>query len=226
MPFQLQRETAVHLKRTRYPWRPRADVGGYLQVQGPDHGQMPAVPSLLMPVEDSLETLVTRAQRGDRRAFDAIVRQCLHSAYLIAIAILGRPSDAEDVAQDALIKALERIDTCREPKLFRSWMFQIVRNHARNWRAGRRLRDAAPVEMALEPPREGPCPDALASRSSVLEAMRLISPIEREVVLQHDLEGRTHPEIAEALAISVVMSRQHLFRARHKLRTALDKTPR
>jgi DNA-directed RNA polymerase specialized sigma24 family protein len=78
------------------------------------------------------------------------------------------------------------------------------------------------MEMIAEPMQEGP--DARASRFCLFEAMRVISPIERAVVLFHDLEGRTHPEIAEALAISVVMSRQHLFRARHKLRTALDES--
>jgi RNA polymerase sigma-70 factor (ECF subfamily) len=52
--------------------------------------------------------------------------------------------------------------------------------------------------------------------------MAVLSSTEREVVLLHDLEGWTHVEIADALAMSVVMSRQHLFQARRKLRTRLD----
>jgi RNA polymerase sigma factor (sigma-70 family) len=65
-------------------------------------------------------------------------------------------------------------------------------------------------------------PDALAFQSRLLEAMAVLGSNEREVVLLHDLEGWTHAEIAEALDISVVMSRQHLFQARRELRTHLD----
>jgi RNA polymerase sigma-70 factor (ECF subfamily) len=174
-----------------------------------------------VPVDDTIEALVARAQRGETGAFEGIVRQHLRPAYAIALAVLGRPSDAEDVAQEALMIALTRIGTCREPKLFRSWMFQIVRNHARNWRDRRRLRDVAPSEQIAESVHSGPAPDAMAFRFRLLEAMKLLGSMETEVVLLHDLEGWTHPEIAAALGISVVMSRQHLFQARRKLRTSL-----
>jgi RNA polymerase sigma-70 factor (ECF subfamily) len=175
-----------------------------------------------VPVDDTLEDVVARAQGGDARAFEAIVRQYLRPCYSVALAVLGRPMDAEDVAQEALITALERIGTCREPKLFRSWLFQIVRNQARNWRERRRLRDVAPAEPHFEPVHAGPGPDAMAFRFRLLEAMNMLGDTEREVVLLHDLDGWTHPEIAAALPISVVMSRQHLFQARRKLRAFLD----
>jgi RNA polymerase sigma-70 factor, ECF subfamily len=175
-----------------------------------------------VPVDDTLEDLVARIQRGEPRAFEAIVRQYLRPCYAVALAVLGRPTDAEDVAQEALIIALERIGTCREPKLFRSWLFQIVRNQARNWRDRRRLRDVAPADPLAEPVHAGPGPDAMAFRFRLLEAMSVLGDTEREIVLLHDLEGWTHPEIAGALTISVVMSRQYLFQARRKLRANLD----
>ena len=175
----------------------------------------------MVPVDDTIEELVARVLRGEPRAFETIVQQHLRSAYVVALAVLRRPTDAEDVAQEALIVALERIDTLRDAKQFRSWLLQIVRNQALNWRSRRRLRDVggeAPGESA----HDASPPDALAFRFRLLEAMAVLGPTEREVVLLHDLEGWTHPEIAEALAISVVMSRQHLFQARRKLRTQLD----
>jgi RNA polymerase sigma-70 factor, ECF subfamily len=177
----------------------------------------------VVPADDTIEELVARVRRGDPRAFEAIVRQHLRPAYVVALAVLQRPTDAEDVAQEALIVALERIDTLRDARQFRSWLLQIVRHRAINWRGRRRLRDVArelPAEP--EPTHEASPPDALAFRFRLLEAMAVLGPMEREVVLLHDLEGWTHPEIAEALAISVVMSRQHLFQARRKLRTHLD----
>jgi RNA polymerase sigma-70 factor (ECF subfamily) len=175
----------------------------------------------VVPVDDTIEELVARARRGEPRAFETIVRQHLRAAYVVALAVLRRPTDAEDVAQEGLIVALERIDTLREARQFRSWLLQIVRNQALNWRSRQRLRDVAP-EAPRELAHDASPPDALAFRFRLLEAMAVLSSTEREVVLLHDLEGWTHAEIAEALALSVVMSRQHLFQARRKLRTRLD----
>jgi RNA polymerase sigma-70 factor (ECF subfamily) len=174
-----------------------------------------------VPVDDTIEELVARVRRGEPRALDAIVRQHLRAAYAVALAVLRRPADAEDVAQESLIVAIQRIDTLRDARQFRGWLLQIVRNQALNWRGRRQLRDVTP-DVPDEPAHDAALPDALAFRFRLLEAMAVLSSTEREVVLLHDLEGWTHVEIAEALAMSVVMSRQQLFQARRKLRTRLD----
>ena len=171
-----------------------------------------------MPDDDPTPELVQRARRGDAAAFEALVRRHLRPAYSIALAIVARPSDAEDVAQEAMIIACERIDTCRDPGCFGAWLFQIVRNHAKNWLARRKLRDVGADPAPPETVHTGPAPDAGAFRRQLLAALQQLGAAEREVVLLHDLDGWTHPEIAAALGISVVMSRQHLFQARRRLR--------
>jgi RNA polymerase sigma-70 factor (ECF subfamily) len=173
-----------------------------------------------VPTNESTEALVERALRGEPDALTALVRRYLRPAYSVALGIVRRPTDAEDVAQDALLIAVERLETCRDHEAFGAWMLQIVRNQARNWLARRRLRDV-PAGEAPERPGDGPAPDTAAFRSRLLEALDVLSETEREVVLLHDLEGWTHPEIAEALGISVVMSRQLLFQSRRKLRAEL-----
>jgi RNA polymerase sigma-70 factor (ECF subfamily) len=175
-------------------------------------------------VDETIEELVARVRRGEPRAFETIVRQHLRAAYVVVLAVLRRPSDAEDVTQEALIVALERIDTLREARHFRSWLLQITRNQALNWRSSRRLRDVT-RDTPAEAAHDASPPDASAFRFRLLEAMTVLGSTEREVVLLHDLEGWTHAEIAEALTISVVMSRQHLFQARRKLRTHLESPP-
>jgi len=171
-----------------------------------------------VPDDDALTVLVTRAQRGEPAAFEALARRFLRPAYAVALPIVKRPSDAEDVAQEALIIACERVGTCREPARFAAWLFQIVRNHARNWLARRRLRDVGAEPAAAEQPDTGPAPDAHAFRSQLLAALEELGEAQQQVVLLHDLDGWTHQEIADALGISVVMSRQHLFQARQRLR--------
>lgn len=175
-----------------------------------------------MSDDDPIPALVARARRGEALAIEALVSRHLRPAYSVALAIVARPTDAEDVAQDAMIIACERLDTCREPARFTAWLFQIVRNHARNWLARRELRDVSRDSSPPEQLHGGPAPDAHAFRAQLVAALQQLSAAQREVVLLHDMDGWTHPEIAEALGISVVMSRQHLFQARQRLRSELS----
>ncbi|MBI3204308.1 MAG: sigma-70 family RNA polymerase sigma factor [Myxococcales bacterium] len=170
--------------------------------------------------DDATRAWVHRARRGEPAAFEALVRAYLRPAYAVALAIVGRPADAEDVAQDALVLAFERLETCREPERFGAWLLQIARNQAKNWLDRRKLRDV-PAGEGAEEVDPGALPDASAERGALLRALGALRPAEREVVLLHDLEGFTHGEIASALGISEVHSRQHLFQARQRLRAAL-----
>jgi RNA polymerase sigma-70 factor (ECF subfamily) len=120
-----------------------------------------------------------------------------------------------------LLLAFERIDTCREPARFAGWLFQIVRNQSRNFLQKRRLRDVLADDDVVEPGGDGNNEEQLM-RSRLIAALSVLRVEQREVVLLHDLQGWTHPEISAALGISEVMSRQHLFQARRELRAKLD----
>lgn len=170
----------------------------------------------------TIESLVEGARRGERTAFELLARRYLRPAYTVALAIVRRPADAEDVAQDALMLAFERLDSCREPERFVAWLMTIVRNHAKNWLSKRRFRDVLPSEPGEQDVGHIDAPEpAVFERKNLLAALDLVSPVEREVVLLHDLEGYTHDEIGQILSISCVMSRQHLFVSRRKLRLTL-----
>ncbi|HMA93763.1 MAG TPA: RNA polymerase sigma factor [Polyangiaceae bacterium] len=171
--------------------------------------------------ESDMERLVRRAQQGDASAFEQLAVTFLRPAYSVALAVVRRPSDAEDVAQDALLAAFERIDSCREPGRFVAWLMTIVRNQSKNWLARRRLRDVLPHDDAIEVLAPEVDIDGGLVRDRLVRAMGVLNVAEREVVLLHDLEGFTHQEISDALGISCVMSRQHLFVARRKLRATL-----
>lgn len=175
------------------------------------------------PVVDSqtTATLVTRAQRGDAQAIAALANMFLRAAYLTALAIVTRPSDAEDVAQDAFVVALERIQTCREPARFAGWFLQIVRSRALNWLSSRRLRDVPADDRRPAGSIEAVGIRVAGLKDQLLAALQQLSMVQREVVLLHDLEDWTHAEIAGVLGISEVMSRQHLWNARRSLRVRL-----
>jgi RNA polymerase sigma-70 factor (ECF subfamily) len=144
----------------------------------------------------------------------------------VALAVLAHREDAEDVCQDAWLRALERIEDCRKPDRFVYWLLQIVRNRARNRRGHRKVRRADPLEpdSPIADPHDDRGRRDLAIRLE--EALAEVSEIQRTVLLLHDLEGWDHRGIAAALGISEVMSRQHLFQARRRLRERLDKEQR
>ena len=162
--------------------------------------------------------LVARAKRGDAVAFSELVRRHLRAAYVVALAVLGRAADADDVAQDAFVAALERIEDCREPARFSGWLIQIVRNRALHAIEKRKLRDSAGEVGDVAVP--GHAGDVVL-RARLLAALATLSPIQREIVLLHDLDGWTHAELADALGLSEVNCRQHLFTARRALRAQL-----
>lgn len=169
-------------------------------------------------VEPSVADLVSRARRGDPSAFDALVRRHLRAAYAVALAVLARPADAEDIAQEAFIAALERLDDCRDPARFSGWLVRIVRNRALHALEKRKLRDPGePTDIAVP----GATGDVVL-RARLVAALATLSSTQREIVLLHDLDGWTHAEIADALGITETNCRQHLFTARRALRAELS----
>lgn len=167
--------------------------------------------------------LVERVRRGDAAGFDALVRRHYRAAYVVALSLLGDQMDAEDVCQDGFIKALERIDDCRKPDRFASWLLQIVRNRAHNFRDYRRVRTGVPLEVTDRAGRADSAREVEQNelRDRLQDALGDLSEVQRQVVSLHDLEGWRHREIAESLGLSEGMSRQHLFTARKGLREKL-----
>lgn len=168
-------------------------------------------------------TLVGEARRGNAAAFEALVRRYYRAAFSVALAVSGNAMDAEDVCQDAFLRALERLDDCREPDRFVGWLLRIVRNQAHNFRDYRRVRAGVPLEFSdAASPSDSARDVARAElRDRLQAALAELSETERQVVLLHDLEGWRHGAIGETLGISEGRSRQYLFHARRKLRTLL-----
>ena len=168
-------------------------------------------------------SLVEQARSGSMAAFEELVRRHFRAAYAVALAILGNQMDAEDVCHDGFLKALKRLDDCRNPDKFAAWLLQIVRNRARNYRAYRKVRDAVPLEFTVAVSKSDTVRDVERNELHGLlqGALGKLSDVQREVVLLHDMEGWKHREIAQARHISEVSARQHLFVARKQLREIL-----
>ena len=173
---------------------------------------------------ESDASLVARVRSGDSGAADVLLRRHFRASYLVALAGIGNPADAEDVLQDALINCLTRIDDCENPEKFGAWLSRIVRNTAHNRRDYLRVRETQPIADGPEYPARERADQRMKTqelRRTLLGALSRLSQNQREVVLLHDLKGWHHAEIAAQLGISVGMSRRHLSDGRKRLREIL-----
>jgi RNA polymerase sigma-70 factor (ECF subfamily) len=140
----------------------------------------------------------------------------------IAYAVAGDLDLAEDICQDAIFRAWQRLGECRDPARFGAWLSRAVHRHALN--ALRRRRGERLEELELEDLTPGP--DVGAERADTItrleRGLNQLSGQQRQVVILFDLEGWSHGEIAELLETSEAMSRQHLMLGRRRLRELLQ----
>jgi RNA polymerase sigma-70 factor (ECF subfamily) len=167
--------------------------------------------------------LVGRCRTGDAAAFERLVSRHYRATYAVAFAVMRNTMDAEDVCQDAMARALQRLEECRDPGRFGAWVGQIARRHALNAREARRVRETDPLAADTTAGAADPARDAENDelRSRLLAGLALLSATQRAVVLLHDQDGRTHREIGGIVGCSEGMSQQHLFAARKILRRHL-----
>ena len=175
-----------------------------------------------MNTESDDEELVHRTLSGDTDAFAGLVRRHRRRAIACALAVLGDLAEAEDAAQDAFVRSYEELALCRNPNRFGAWLMTIVRHGALN--RARTIRRRGIVALDESVVASGSPADAVARhelQAELLAALQKLTPVQRSVVLFADLEMWSHAEIAQALGISVTMSRRHLSDARRRLRSLL-----
>jgi RNA polymerase sigma-70 factor, ECF subfamily len=176
-----------------------------------------------MDMEESDAELVLRVRRGNRHAAGRLLERYLRACRAVALAVTGTEPDAEDVCQEAFVVAIERIDECREPERFAGWLLQIVRNRARNHVRRESVRHTLSLDPGAPGREVSPAESAEREelRRHLLAALARLPESHREVVLLHDLEGWTHREIAERLALPAGTVRSHLHHARRLMRGLL-----
>jgi RNA polymerase sigma-70 factor (ECF subfamily) len=180
---------------------------------------------------DDLDALVARAQGGEVRAFEALVAGQLPRVRRFARAFAANQADADDLAQEALLRVFKSLGSFRWQSAFSTWLFAVVRSaflDAGKGRAATRRALEQPLEARHAQQAGGERPDeqleAAQERALVWEAVRRI-PVEfRAALVLFDIEGCSYDEVAavEGIAVGTVKSRLH--RARAHLRRILEET--
>lgn len=156
--------------------------------------------------------------RGDEASFRTLYRRHTPSLYPFVLRVMGgAEQDAEDVIQDTWVRAVRGLSSFRWESSFRTWLLGIGLNRAREL-----LRKRQREHWSAELPEVGADPPPLAERMDLERAIACLPDGYRTVLVLHDVEGFTHPEISERLDIAVGTSRSQLHHARRTLRTMLD----
>jgi RNA polymerase sigma-70 factor (ECF subfamily) len=177
------------------------------------------------------QALVERVQRGDKSAFDILVRKYQHRVVKLVSRYVKDHSEVYDVAQEAFIKAYRALPKFRGDSAFYTWMYRIAINTAKNYLVaqGRRLpnidieaQDAEQFEgeSALK---DYATPESMLQRdevqSTVLRTIENLPDDLRTAIMLREIEGMSYEEIAEAMDCPVGTVRSRIFRARE----AIDK---
>jgi RNA polymerase sigma-70 factor (ECF subfamily) len=186
----------------------------------------PALPELPLNVDNERE-IIRGWKRGDKRAYEALVRRYMTDAYLVAYGYVGNAEDARDLSQEAFVKVYQARARFDEERPFYPWLYRVLRNHCLNFmRRGR-------VEVSIDDEnahREiaSPRPTALEDLESderrriVRAAVARLSDDHREIIVLKNFKDHSYKEIAEILEIPIGTVMSRLFYARQALRALVE----
>ncbi len=184
------------------------------------------------------DILVARAKSGDLDALEALYRAFETPVYNLALRVLRRPEDAEDVLQDTFLEVVRSIKQYRGEGHLWGWVRQIATSKALMRIRHDRVREteelheesvvgagAGAGDMAgvgVIGMSAGMSPGAVPAQIDLERAFERLSETSRAVVWMHDIEGYTHEEIADQMGKTVSFSKSQLARAHVRLRRMLD----
>ncbi|MBB6091795.1 RNA polymerase sigma-70 factor (ECF subfamily) [Povalibacter uvarum] len=188
--------------------------------------------------DDNDQQLVERVQKGDKSAFDLLVRKYQHRVLKLVGRFVHDAAEAEDVAQEAFLKAYRALPAFRGDSAFYTWLYRIAINTAKNTLVSNRRRPVD-FDLDLQDPeqhdrqarlKDADTPEGVLLtdeiRGVVEHALEQLPEDLRTAIVLRELEGLSYEEIAEAMDCPVGTVRSRIFRAREaidkKLKPLLD----
>lgn len=180
------------------------------------------------PVEPSDRDVLDQIGRGDRSAFDILLKRHAAAVLRLARSVTGRRETAEDVLQQTFLTAYTQAATFRGEESARAWLLTIARHAA--YRMGvkdsrERPADEALVDLGIQAGWGQDDPETLTLRAqreeALTAALEALDPEDRAIVVLRDLEGLSGTEAAKVLDVSEAAMKSRLHRARLRLAAAL-----
>jgi len=187
------------------------------------------------PVPDDL-VLVRKAQKGDLAAYDELVRRHQGRVYATLYHMTANHEDANDLAQDAFIKAYRALGTFKGQSSFFTWLYRIAVNRTLNYLEQRKHRNCLSLnDLDLDAEHDPDLLDFISDRTprrdvalaelqeKLNTALQKLSETHRVVVTLHDIQGLSHEEIGKIMDCNAGTVRSRLFYARQHLQSLLSR---
>ena len=196
--------------------------------------EVPPIPDPAPEPPDEM-ALVKRAKQGDLTAYDELVRRYQERIYATVYHMTANHEDANDLAQDAFIKAFQALKSFKGGSSFYTWVYRIAVNKTINFLKQRKNKaqmslDDLDFNAEHDPDLVALISDKTPRREASLAelqeklnaAMQKLSEPHRLVVTLHDVQGMSHEEIAEIMGCNIGTVRSRLFYARQQLQAYLS----
>ena len=183
-----------------------------------------------------IEMLVERARKGDRTAFGQLVDEYKDKIYNYVSRMLNDPYEAEDVTQEAFLRAYRSLSRFRGASSFHTWLYRIASNLAIDVvRKRKRQEPTFSLDEPLEsddgeyereiPDETGSPEDRTSTRETRVAVRRAIMDLPdklRDVMILYELQGETYEDIADILDVPLGTVKSRLFNARNRLKDSLE----
>lgn len=188
------------------------------------------------------QALVERVQSGDKQAFGLLVAKYQRKLMRLVLRLVRDPAEAEDVTQEAFVKAYRALPNFRGESAFYTWLYRIGVNTAKNWLIANGRRAPTSTETDSEEAegfeegellRDADTPERLLMSRQIADtvnaAMASLPEELRTAITLREIEGLSYEEIAQTMGCPIGTVRSRIFRAREaialKLRPLLDTGP-
>jgi len=189
-------------------------------------------------MEASDGQLVQQVLAGQRASFDALVQRYQRQAVAVSYRLLGNSQDAQEVTQDAFLKAFTSLDSLQKPEAFGGWLMRIVSNLSLNFRRSRKIRQQLPLDDAFGKSSESQesaggsewmsgAADPVHTLESremgarLEQALNQLPDKQRLAIIMFTMQEMPQKQVAEALECSVEAVKWHVFQGRKKLKELL-----
>lgn len=171
---------------------------------------------------DSERADVALAAAGDQQAFERLYRSHVAKIHSLVRRMVQGDGDADELVQDAFVRAWQRLSTFRGESAFGTWLHRLTVNLVLNWQKsrnrGRKLFDDDTALDFASSRRETP-----EAAMDLENALKLLPRGARQIFVLHDVEGFRHEEIAQMLEITSGTTKAQLHRARMLMRKHLER---
>ncbi|MBF0588415.1 MAG: RNA polymerase sigma factor RpoE [Magnetococcales bacterium] len=178
-------------------------------------------------MSDADALLVKRSQKGDKRAFEILVRRYQGRVASVVSRLVSDPQKVQDLTQESFLKAYRALTKFRGDASFYTWIYRIAINTAKNHLLSKErtipisnmeLEDADRVSSHT---RNSDTPEQQLLRSEMMDVLQAVleelSPTMKRAILLRDLEGLTYEEIAEVMECPIGTVRSRIFRGRQEI---------